>query len=131
MDLQLKRTYNFDVYPVSLLGNIFKGVTVLAVMDDETANQYIDTQAMHVQVYPSLPVGSPNRPRDYSFVKLRLANGSTTIIGVPWIKDSTIQEITSSVIRAVISGATPSDLAKVRNCLVQNGFSNIEVTLDS
>lgn len=131
MDFQLKRTYNFDVYPVALLGNIFKGVTVLAILDQESANQYVDTQALHVQVYPSLPVGTPNRPRDYNFVKLRLANGAITVIGLPWIKDSTVVEVTTSVIRAVISGVAPSDLARVRSCLVQNGFNNIELSLGS
>lgn len=131
MDLQLKQTYTFEVYPNALLGNGFKNVTVLAIMDQETANQQIDTQAMHVQVKPTLPVGSPSRPSDYNYVKLRLANGTTTIIGIPWIKQDTIVQVTSSVIRAVIAGVTPADVPRVRNCLVQNGFNNIEITLDA
>lgn len=131
MELQLKQTYSFEVYPAALLGNGFKNVTVLAVMDQETANQQIDTQALHVQVFPTLPGGTPNRPSDYTYVKLRLANGSTTIIGRPWIKENTIAQITSSVIRAVISGVTAADMTKVRNALVQNGFNNLEITLQS
>lgn len=130
MELQLKQSYSFEVHPVALLGNNFKNATVLAIMDQETANQSIDTQALHVQVYPSVPAGSmPNNPAEYTYVKLRLANGGTTIIGRPWIKENTIVQQTSTTIRVTVPNVVPADVARIRNALVQNGFTVSDVSI--
>ena len=48
-NFQIREIYSFDVYPTAVLGNGFKNVTVLAVMDQESANQLIDTTALHVE----------------------------------------------------------------------------------
>lgn len=129
MDLELKQTYSFQVHPAALLGNGFQNATVMAILDQESANQLIDTQAMHVQVYPTLPEGTPNNPAEYNYVKLRLANGTTTVLGIPWIKENTLVKQTSSVIKATIAGVTAADLPRVRAALLQNGFQNIELSL--
>lgn len=129
MNLELKQTYSFEVYPAALLGNGFKNVVVMAILDQESANQIIDTQALHIQVKPSLPVGSPSRASDYNYVKLRMPNGDTTVLGLPWIKDNTIVQQTSTTIMAVISGVTPADVSRVRAALLQNGFANLDITV--
>lgn len=132
MDLQIKQSYSFEVYPAALLGNGFQNVTVMAIMDFESASKEFDAQARHVQVYPSLPAGStPNNPAEYLFVKLRLANGTTTILGLPWIKQATIAQISSSTITVKIAGASVTDLPLVRAALVQNGFKNIQVSIQT
>lgn len=129
MDLQLKQSYSFEVYPAALLGNGFQNATVMAILDQETANREVDTQALHVQVYPTLPVGTPNNPADYDYVKLKLANGSTTILGIPWIKQDTLTQVSTSTITAKIAGVSAADLPRVRNCLIQNGFNNLDLSV--
>lgn len=130
MNFALRQTYSFDVHPVGVLGNGFKNVVALAVMDPATALKEIDIYALHAQVYPSLPAGSPKRPTDYDYVKFRMPNGEETVLGMPWIKEDTITQITTSVIKVTLGGVTPADVTKVRNALVQNGFTNYEISVD-
>lgn len=123
------KTYNFDVYPVTVLGNNFKNVTVLAILDRDTANQFVETQPMHINVYPYLPAGTPNNPGAYNWLKLRLASGQNTVIGIPWIVDNTVVEVTSKTAKVVIEGVSADDLPKIRNALSSNGFKNFTVDL--
>lgn len=129
-NFELRQSYSFQLYPAALLGNDYENVTVMAILDFETANlSGLDAQARHVQVYPSLPAGTPNDPAQYSYVKLRRPNGSITILGLPWIKPETVTQVTSSTITVKISGVAAADLARVRACLVQNGFGNIALSI--
>lgn len=129
---QIKQAYSFQVYPSALLGTGFQNVTVLAVMDQETANRETDTQAQHVQVYPTLPAGTPNDPAQYNYLKVRMPNGSTTILGMAWIKEDTIVQVTTGTIVVKITSSSPAaDLAKVRNALLQNGFTAIDLSIAS
>lgn len=129
MNLEIKQVYSFDVYPVALLGNNFKNVTIVGVMDQEQANREIDTQALHIQVYPTLPAGTPNRPDGYNYVKIKFPSGNTTILGMAWIKDSTVVQVSTSTITAVISNVAPTDVSRLRDALIQNGFSNIQLSV--
>lgn len=125
----IRQVYNFDVYPAALLGSNFKNVTVLALMDRDTANQNIDTQALHVQIYPLLPAGTPNSPDGYDYVKVKLASGETATLGIAWIKPDTVQLVDSRTITVQIAGASAVDVSRVRDALVQNGFSAINITI--
>lgn len=130
-NFQLKQIYSFDVWPVPILGNNFKNVTVLALLDAESANQQgLDTQALHVQVYPHLPSGTPNRPTDYNYLKIRLSSGETTILGLPWIKDNTVVLVESSTITVKIGDVSPSDVTAIREALIQNGFNSLEISVE-
>jgi len=124
-----RQTYNFDVYPSAFIGNGFKNVTVMAIMDRETANKEIDTAALHVQYFPTLPAGTPNDPDAYDYVKLKLPSGNTTVIGLAWIKAETVQLVDARTITAKIGGVTVNDLARVRLALIQNGFPNVDLSI--
>lgn len=126
---QLKQVYSFDVYPISVLGNNFKNVTVVGLLDQEQANKEIDTQAIHVQVYPMLPAGTPNRADGYDYVKIKFPSGETTILGLAWINVDSIKTIQNSTITAKITGVTPGDVKRVRDALVQNGFNTLEISV--
>lgn len=130
INFAIKQAYSFQVYPAALLGNGFQNVVVMAIMDFESANREgVDPTALHVQVYPTLPAGTPNDPSQYTYVKLKMPNGDTTILGLPWIKEDTVEQITSNTITATITGVTAADLPRVKNALTQNGFGNIELSV--
>lgn len=126
---KIREIYSFDVFPAALLGNGFKNVTVLAVMDQESANQLIDTQAVHVDVYPYLPAGTPNNPNAYNYLKIKTANGETTVLGLPWINEASIVHVDSTEITVKIGNVAASDVAAIRAALQQNGFSSLEITV--
>ncbi|MNU19660.1 hypothetical protein D3C71_78930 [compost metagenome] len=128
-NFEIRKIYSFDVYPAAVLGNGFQNVTVLAVMDQESANQLVDTQSLHVNVYPYLPTGTPNRPDAYSWLKIRTANGETTVLGLPWINEASITEVNSTEINVKIGNVQASDVPAIVEALKQNGFVSLVVTV--
>lgn len=127
--MKIGDTVSFDVYPASIIGTKFKQCKVLAFLDAESAVNWIDPAAMHINVYPTLPTGTPNRYNAYSYIKVRLANGVTTCVGDPWIKADTVKVVTSNRLQVILEDVNPEDAQKVANILLQNGYANISVDL--
>lgn len=128
---QPRKVYSFDVYPVNEIGTGFKNVTVQSILDYNTALAFADIEALHVNVFPTLPAGTPNRPQDFDYLLIRTDDGNTTVIGVPWIKDETVELVQSLKIQAVIDGVGSADLERIRICLTQNGYDKIDLRLVS
>jgi hypothetical protein len=126
----LRSVYNFDLYPVALLGSGYKNATIMAIMDMATANQYIDAQAQHVQVYPTLPAGTPNDPNGYDYVKILTQTGETIVLGMAWINAATVTLVQSNTIRAVIGNVSAADVPRIKNALVQNGYNDVTLTIE-
>jgi len=123
--------YNFNVYPVALLGNVFHGVTIKAIMDCDTANATgVDTAAMHVSVYPQLPPGTPNDPKGYDYVKVSMpGTGETTIIGLAWIDPTTVTLVESQTVIVTIPNVSASSIPRILNALAQNGFNGATASI--
>lgn len=128
---QLRKMYSFQVHASSVLGvGNFQKVTVLSVMDFDTAMQFADIPAMHENVFSFLPSGTPDRPEDYEYLLIKTAAGKT-VIGVPWIDESTIEQVSSMKIQAVIDDVSTADIERIRACLTQNGYHNIDLKIVS
>lgn len=119
---------SFTVYPVAILGSSFSNVTVLGLLDAASAFQFIDPAAMHVNVYPTLPVGVTNRYDSYLYAKLKLANGAITCVGLPWIDNSTIVVHSNLAFDVRIEDVDAPDYETLRNALLANGFNNFVIT---
>lgn len=126
---QTRKAYSFDLHPSSILGTGFKNVTVQAILDYHAALAFADLDALHVNVFPHLPAGTPNRPQDFDYLWIRTQNGDTTIIGIPWIVEETIELVESLKMNVVIDGVGSIDIERVRACLSQNGYDKIEISL--
>lgn len=122
-NFQPGNAYSFNVHPVAILGNDFTNVTVTAILDQETANQFIDTRALHVQVYPTLPQGTPDDPSVYMYLKLKTASGNTRVIGVPWINIETVELVEMGTFTITIPNRSVTDTAKIQNALAANGIT--------
>jgi hypothetical protein len=127
MDLNLKSTYSFDVYPVAEIGNDFQNVTVLSILDPETAGLYIDIRAMHIRVFPRLPASTPDDPTSYNYVKLKTASGETRVIGMPWINQASIELVERSTTVFEVANTNVSDQIKIRQLLAANGFTALNM----
>jgi hypothetical protein len=97
-------------------------------MDHDSAALQVDTMALHAQVYPFLPAGTPDDPTLATYIKIRLPSGDTTILGNTWINTSTVKEIKRTTIVATIKDVTPNDLDTIRRVLLANGFEHIDLT---
>lgn len=129
---QLGQVLSFDTNAAAVLGQSFANVTVLSLMDPQSANNVIDIVGMHRAVYPYLlqaGLNVPDDPTQYNYLKVRTQSGKVTCLGMPWINESTIQATTNQVITAVISGVTSQDVQGVQNALIANGYNQFKVTI--
>ena len=130
--IHIGETINFEVYPSAILGTGFKNCKVLALLDADTAKLFnIDPVAMHISVYPTLPseLAVPNRYDGYLYAKLKLANGTITCIGVPWIKAETITAVVYTTARLEFANCTADDLQNLVEAAVANGYTPISADL--
>ena len=90
-DISIGQKVTFEVYPSAQFGYSFKDVTIAAFIDASIAMSLgTDLIALHQNVYPSLPAGTPDDPMQYSYVMVKNYNNESTILGIPWIRESTI-----------------------------------------
>lgn len=126
---QINQVYSFNVFPVAVIGNNFKNVTVQGIMDADSAGQFIDVQGIHRQVYPSLPPGTPSDPAKYTYLKLKQVSGAVVYLAVPWIDDNSVELVQSRTCVATISDIAATDLDNIKAALVRNGFPNVQLQL--
>lgn len=125
---EIKKTYNFELYPSSILGNNFQRVTVLGIIDRETAETFTNITTKHPLVFPYLPSGTPNDPDDYTYLKIRHESGIITAIAVEWIQPQTIELVENIDAMVRINNFSPSQISLLREVLVANGFTDFNIS---
>ena len=121
--------YSFEVYPISILGNEYKNVIMLGIVNPAIAQRFLDIDAVHNQVYPYLPKGTRDDPRAYDYVMIRTVSGEITVLGIPWINHDTVVEVESSTMIVEIMDVSSSDMDKVRDALILNGYNKINIKM--
>lgn len=122
-NFQINQVYSFKVYPAALLGDGFQNVTIAGVVDAETANQFVDIQALHQQIYPSLPAGTPSDPFKYTYLKIkRPGQTGPAYLAVPWIKDDTVIGVEALTMVITCGPVEAADEARARAALVRNNI---------
>ncbi len=122
---------SFQVYPSAILTDSFTNVKFLGNVGHEIAANYISPATEHANVYPTLPVGTPNDYRAYTYALIRKQNGKITAIGTPWIKEDTITVAGSVEIVVTIRGKSITDIDRIRQILTSNNITDIDVTVNS
>lgn len=126
--IPLNATVSFDLHPSAVLGTGYKGAKVLAILDADSCRYFnVDPVAMHANVYPMLPPGTPNKYDGYPWVKLKLASGQITCIGLPWIIDATFSVDTTSSLRFTVQNVSPEQRNIIMEALSANGFTAVNV----
>lgn len=120
--IPLNAIVSFELYASSVLGSGYQGAKILAILDADSAFAYIDPPAMHANVYSSLPAGTPDAYDGYNYLKLKLASGQVTAIGIPWIKDETFAVSSTRKMQITIDNVSPADQNKVLLALSGAGF---------
>jgi len=125
-----KGIYEFEVYPVSVLGNNFKQVEILGYIPYETALLLAgELEPIHAEIYStnSLPVGTPNDPRQYNYYRIKKNNGDITILGEVWIDNSTIKEVSVKTAKITIPNASTTDVVRLREVFSQMGYKDYDI----
>lgn len=123
------KVVSFDVHPVGHLGDIYKNVEILAILDYETAKQYRDIAATAVAVYPTLPQGTPKDYTKYKYLKLKHPDGSISAIAIEWVNTSTVVEHKSVEIQISVIASGIDSVERIRNVLQANNFEIKEISI--
>lgn len=124
---QIKKSYHFEVYPPSL-GNDFKNVTILGILDFDTAHRFADLHVRHPLYYPSLPAGTVNDPTAFTYLRIRTEGGEERIIALEWIRQESIVQVDSASVVVRFNQFTVTDIPTLRQVLAENGFTNFTIT---
>lgn len=130
MIFDINGVYSFDLHAPGILGSSYKNVTCLGTMSEVSAIRAgCATREIHAQVFSQLPIGTPNNPAAYTYVEFQTMTGETVILGLPWIKEDSVQKILSQNYNVKVAGITATDLPRLRNALLSSNFKNFEITL--
>ncbi len=127
---QPRTVYSFDVYSgaVSVLGNDFNNVTVMAVLDKETADLIgVDTDALYARLLPYLPNTASKFATDTQWIRIRQSSDIDTVIPVACINPDSVTLSQLSKVTVIISKVNPGDIPLIKQALISNGFNNLEV----
>lgn len=118
---------SFKLYPSSIIQDDFTNVKILNVgiyesFDGENLPQE------HQEVYPTLPSNTPDDYRAYNYLKVRMPNGKTKVIGLPWIIDSSFSTYSNMTINVEIHGKSVDDISALQQVLLGNGFTDFAIT---
>lgn len=123
-------TYRFLNYAPAILGSGYEAATVMSILDFETASNFgIDLIGLHRQILPMLPVGTIDDPTAYTYVRIKLADtGKSTILGIPWIREESIQRIDSQTVSVKVLNCAAQDTIRIRDALVRAGFDQLVIS---
>lgn len=121
---------SFDVYAISILGNNYRTVKILSIIDYDTARLISDPANTAVSVYPSLPKGTPKDYKKYKYVKIEHANKMISCIALEWINLQTIIFHTDIVATVKIKLANVETIDTLRRLLIANNLPPLEINID-
>lgn len=122
--------YSFDTYDSVILGNNFKPVTIVSLMDYRIASNFADVQALHSMLYSSLPVGTQKDFTKLTYLLVRSKTGEEKVVAKEWIRTDTIKEHLELTASVTIRNVQVSDADVIRRALISAGFDDIEVKLN-
>lgn len=129
-NFKTNRVYNLDVYPASIIPTKFQNAKLVGMFDFQTALVFDDIPAIHANVFPLLPAGTPNRPEDYEYLLFQIGT-EKKILARQWINEETVKEVNSSKLIVTIGATGSSDIEDVRSCLYQNGYRELDIVVSN
>lgn len=129
-DVHLNDVISFTLYPYSLIPTQYTQCKIVSVLDIDSAKMYIDPIALHANVYPTLPNGhAPDDPSQYLYLKIKHTNDSYSVIGQPWVIESSIEKHSSLTLTITIEDANTDDVTHINEILSANGYHSASVDL--
>lgn len=126
--LDIGKTISFSVYAPAVLGTNFNKVTLLGILDYESAQSFLNVATKAIEVYPSLPANTIKDHTKYRYLKVKMADGKSTCIALEWIKESTYTVHTGLSLNVTIPNATSIDADRVRAILSANGYNDVTIS---
>lgn len=111
----------FEVYPSHIFGNRLSDVTYVATLDPQTALDLgEDIRALHANAFESLPVGTPDDPFQYDYVRIRTNEGKYLILGLPFIREDTLKVNTGRTLYMTFENLNEEQVQRIFASLAHN-----------
>ena len=121
--IQIGQRFSFEVYPSAILGS-FRDVVLDGRLSADGARAFgLDVDALHANVYRTLPPTVPNDPNAYEYLRIRHTNGAYQILGVPFIRPESIQVSTHGVLHLRFDDISQVDQSRILNALSASGYT--------
>ena len=123
------KVVSFQLYPSAIVTDDFTNCKIIAVGSHESASGFISPARLHSTIYATLPEGTPNDYRAYEYVLIKKQDNTITAVGIPWVKDNSVVIVGSIELHATIRNKTIEDIDLLRKVLMENNFSDIDITI--
>lgn len=120
------KTISFKTHAQVVLGMDFTRVKVLGILDIDSARYVSDIERLAVAIYPALPAGTPTDYRKYQYVKLKMSDGTSSVVANEWIKSDTViiqESVTASFTIDNINASDVEVISKMLRAYNYNTFS--------
>lgn len=121
---------SFEIYPVGILGDNYRTVKIMSVIDYDTARLFSDISNTAVSVYPLLPAATPKDYKKYKYLKLEHTDGSTSCIAIDWINLDTVEYHSDVVVNIRLKLTNVGTVEHLRKLLLANNFTPLEITVE-
>lgn len=121
------QTVTFKLH-TKLLPDIYSRVQVLGIVNHTlaSATSTDDINAIHNNIYSTLPIGTPVNAMDYDYLIVQTDAGERKAVGIPWIMEP-VEIVDRQGIRITIPAASTSDVDKIKNALLARGFVDFTI----
>lgn len=124
--LSIGSVYDFHFYATGLLGVGLSKAKVAALLDFSSAIMITDVSAIHAQVLPQLPNGTPADPAKLVYVKLVSNTGAVSVVAMDWITMQPVSVDATSV-NLTVNINSLSDISLLTACLNAGGFTSFSI----
>lgn len=130
-DIKVGDVLTFDVHAHQLLGNreSFTQVKVLGILSGSIATTMgYDVAALHANIYSVLDSSTvTNDYNSYDYLLISNRNGSRSVIGLPWIREETIDTDGDRSLILEFHGITEAQVQGMLTALSAHGFKPDEI----
>jgi hypothetical protein len=126
--LDNNKQYDFEVYAPAILGaSLFRGMKLISTMSYLDAVERENIDQIYRQVYPTLPVGTPNTPELTNYFRFITPSGEKKIIAEQWIVPETLTETKGIGFMVEFTNKKLEDVERIRRLLVGANETDWEI----
>lgn len=114
------KTLTFDTYS----GIKYANLKFVSLLDPDTAINFLDIHAEHIQNMPYMKDPKPTLATDYSYAKFVSADGKKIYLGVPWVNEDSITLNSVPNYRMTLIAPTQDQLDSLKSMAIASGIEN-------
>lgn len=121
---RIRDIISFDLRIGQVYPQDFNYVKVIAVIPAMVADRFgVDVYSLHAQVSRLLPEGSIAENADnYDYLVVELMDGTTRVVGLPWILPDSIRVHVSQKVAFVVTDIEDNHISQIRDVIARYGY---------